>query len=530
VANSIVVLVGPFPDWTGIARQAQERGWEVIQMESGAEAFKALSSKDVTAVVLPIQLRDGPAANLLVRSRAAGTRADFLILGDGSHHDGAQHGDRATLLEEGADEIFDPPLDPERIVAKLDRLRDRRLLIDDLGLIVRDPSMLEIFERILRIAPLKVTALITGESGTGKEMLAQAIHRASDRKNGPFVAVNVGALPENLLESELFGHERGAFTSADSRRIGRFELANGGTLFLDEIGEMSLSSQVNLLRVLEEEEFLRVGGSKKIKVDVRIVAATNRDLEEMVREGRFRRDLFYRLKVVQLDVPPLRRRREEIPVLARELASRAAARHSIKFPGFTKEAIAALANYEWPGNVRELKNLVDGIVALRPEMPVRVSDLPAHILHGGRHERALPAVPRDRADLEREFIMQSLLAIRSEVAALREMIAPRSMPPGILRSAASPFDGDKHVYAALDGAIFPAGSVRIDDLDGAGSLSLQQLERRAVERALQESGDNRRKAAQALGISERTLYRRIKQFGLAAEPDAMASSPSMETH
>ena len=526
MANSIVVLLGPFPDWKRIAQQAQERGWEVVQVESGAEAFRVLSSRDVTAAVVPIQLRDGPAANLLVRSRAAGTRADFLVLGDGS-----QHADRASLLEEGADEIFDPPFDADRILGKLDRLRDRRVLIDDLGLIVRDPSMLEVFERILRIAPLKVTALITGESGTGKEMLAQAIHRASDRRNGPFVAVNVGALPENLLESELFGHERGAFTSADSRRIGRFELANGGTLFLDEIGEMPLSSQVNFLRVLEEEEFLRVGGSKKIKIDVRIIAATNRDLEELVREGRFRRDLFYRLKVVHLDVPPLRRRREEIPLLARELAARAASRHGVKFPGFTKEAIGALSNYDWPGNVRELKNLVDGIVALRPEMPVRLTDLPGHILHRGRHERALPAISPDRAELEREFIVQSLLALRSEVAALREMIAPRSILPGMMRSGASSFDGDnKHLYG-MDGAVYPAGTVRIDDLDGAGSLSLQQLERRAVERALQESGDNRRKAAQALGISERTLYRRIKQFGLASEPGPLASSPStVETH
>jgi DNA-binding NtrC family response regulator len=190
-----------------------------------------------------------------------------------------------------------------------------------------------------------VTALITGESGTGKEMLAQALHRASDRAQGPFIPVNVGALPETLLESELFGHERGAFTSADTRRIGRFEMADRGTLFLDEIGEMPLPAQVNLLRVLEEEQFLRVGGSQKITVDVRIVAATHRNLEEMVREGKFRRDLYYRLKVVQLDVPPLRARREEIPVLARVIAAQAAARHGIHFPGFLKEALDALQVY-----------------------------------------------------------------------------------------------------------------------------------------------------------------------------------------
>ncbi len=508
MSNPIALVVGPFPGWEALREKVRARGWDVVSVESGAEAFRILAARDVTVALVPVDLRDGPADNLLLRARSAGTRADFLLLGAGRSHDR-----RAAFLEEGADEIFDLPVDPERILAKLDRLRDRRRILDDLGLILRDPMMLELLERILRVAPLKVTALITGESGTGKEMLAQALHRASDRRDGPFVAVNVGALPENLLESELFGHERGAFTSADARRIGRFELASGGTLFLDEVGEMPLASQVNLLRVLEEEEFLRVGGSKKIRVDVRIVAATNRDLEEMVREGSFRRDLYYRLNVVQFHVPPLRERRGEIPVLARELAARAAARHGLRFPGFTKDAIEALVEYEWPGNVRELRNLVDGLVALRPETPVRAGELPAHIVRGAPARRALPAVPQDRAGLERELILQSLLALRSEVAALREVIAGRGTAAGA--HAGAPRDGGHSAYGG--GAVYPASPVRVEEPEASAPLSLHDLERRAVERALREAGSNRRKAAQSLGISERTLYRRIKEFGLGED-------------
>ena len=490
------LLVGPFPEWEEVVEAARSSGWRVKQVESGAEAFRALTGDPaVSVVVLPEVLRDGPADNLLRRSRSAGTQADFVVVAAALDQD-----HRASLLSEGVDEILD---EPARVLGKLERLRDRRRLIDDLDLVVRDPVMLELLERILRVAPLKVTALITGESGTGKEMLAQAIHHASDRRDGPFVPVNVGALPENLLESELFGHEKGAFTSADARRIGRFEMADGGTLFLDEIGEMPLLSQVNLLRVLEEEQFLRVGGSEKIHVDVRIVAATNRDLEEMVREGKFRRDLYYRLKVVQLEVPPLRERRQEVPILAREFAARAAAKHGVRFPGFSRNAMDALVEYDWPGNVRELRNLVDGLVALRPETETRVSDLPPHFVHGHAAERPLPALPADRVGAEREFIIQSLLALRAEVAALRELILAGAGP-------APPAYG----HLPEGAAVYPSRPVQVED-DRGDSLSLQDLERRAVERALRENGGNRRLAAKALGMSERTLYRRIKKFGLA---------------
>jgi DNA-binding NtrC family response regulator len=503
LAASEILFVGSFPERDDLARGAEERGWTVLQVESGAKAFRMLQSKDdLEAVVLAKGVDDLPPESLLRRARTTGTRADFLIVG------GERREDRASLLAEGAEEVFERPLDRERFLSKLELLRARRRLIDDLGLVVRNPAMLELFERILRVAPLKVTVLITGESGTGKEMLAQAIHRSSDRRDKPFVPVNVGALPENLVESELFGHERGAFTSADARRVGRFELANGGTLFLDEIGEMPLPAQVNLLRVLEDEQFLRVGGSQKISVDVRIVAATNRDLEEMVRQGKFRRDLYYRLKVVALDVPPLRQRREEIPIFARHIATQAAARHGVTFPGFTKEALDALVEYDWPGNVRELKNLVDGLVAFRPDRPITREDLPAHVLRGHVSERLLPALPRDRVEAEREFIIQSLLALRAEVGALRELILSRMLPG----SEPSHYTG----FPASGAAVYPASAVRVEE-GSRGSLSLRDLERRTVERALRESRGNRRQAAEALGMSERTLYRRLKEFGLGEE-------------
>jgi DNA-binding NtrC family response regulator len=507
LSEATCLLVGPFPGWDSLDRGASARGWAVLRVESGAEAFRAVGRDPrIVAVVLPLDLRDGPADNLLLRARAAGTRADFVVIAPEG-----RASERASLLAEGADEIFEEPIDPERVLRKLDLLRDRRRLVDDLDLVARDPVMLELFERVLRVAPLKVTALITGESGTGKEMLAQAIHRASERRAKPFVPVNVGALPENLVESELFGHERGAFTSADARRIGRFEMANGGTLFLDEIGEMPLAAQVNLLRVLEEERFVRVGGSTPISVDVRIVAATNRDLEELVQAGQFRRDLYYRLKVVELRVPPLRARRGEIPVLAKELALRVAAKHGLAFPGFTKDAIDALVAYDWPGNVRELRNLVDGIVALRPETAVRATDLPAHILQGRTvgASRALPALPSDRAEAEREFILQSLLAIRADMGAVKELLLA-----GAAGRASA--DAARGSFAPRSGeAVYPTRPVQVEETDD--SLSLSELERRTVERALRESGGNRRLAAKALGISERTLYRRIRDFGLGEE-------------
>jgi DNA-binding NtrC family response regulator len=236
--------------------------------------------------------------------------------------------------------------------------------------------MQKVFELIEKVADTNATVLVTGESGVGKELVARAIHYNSSKKDNPLVVVNCGAIPEALLESELFGYEKGAFTGAVNTRYGRFELANGGSVFLDEIGDMSFNLQVKLLRVLQERNFERIGGAKTIQVDLRIIAATNRNLEELVREGKFREDLYYRLNVVPINIPPLRERRQDIPLLFSEFLERSNALNNAHIEGFSEEAMDALMNYEYPGNVRELQNLVERVVVLKRKGYIGIEDLP----------------------------------------------------------------------------------------------------------------------------------------------------------
>ena len=236
--------------------------------------------------------------------------------------------------------------------------------------------------KIEQMAPVSSTVLIQGESGTGKELVAKALHDLSPRRGKAFIAVNCAALPETLLESELFGHEKGAFTGAAERRLGRFELADGGTIFLDEIGDMPLSVQVKLLRVLESRTFFRVGGVQPIKVDVRVIAATNRSLRDGVALGEFRDDLYYRLNVLNIYLPPLRERRDDIPLLVRRFIGEIAKQHDRPFRGITAEAMQRLVEAPWPGNVRQLRNLIESMVVLAPGTEIRASDIPSDILEG----------------------------------------------------------------------------------------------------------------------------------------------------
>ncbi len=246
-------------------------------------------------------------------------------------------------------------------------------------IIGRGKAMLRVLELVTKAAPSKSTVLITGESGTGKELIAKAIHYASPRKKGPFISVNCMALSPGVLESELFGHEKGSFTGAVARKRGRFEMAHEGTIFLDEIGELSADLQVKLLRVLQERKIERVGGSETIEVDIRVVAATNKNLEDAVAAGEFREDLFYRLNVVRLDMPPLRERREDIPILAAHFLERYASENNKPFKGFSPEAIDYLTAYEWPGNVRQLQNVIERCVVLASGEVIGVEDLPLEI-------------------------------------------------------------------------------------------------------------------------------------------------------
>ncbi len=275
----------------------------------------------------------------------------------------------------------------------------------DLGLIGRSPAIEQIRATILQVAPTTIPVLILGESGSGKELVARAIHENSPRRNKPMITVNCGAIPEGLLESELFGHQRGAFTGAVESRKGYFELADGGSLFLDEIGEMPLGTQVKVLRVLEEKEFMRVGGATSQKVDVRILAATNRDLESAVREGEFRLDLYYRLNAVKITIPPLRERKEDIPLLVEKFARDFCRENHIEFQGFTPDAMKALQEYSWPGNVRELKNFVQTVIVLEKGSWVDRQTVYKYIGQQQNFDRNLPVplnMPTDKA--ERELI------------------------------------------------------------------------------------------------------------------------------
>src|SRR5690606_18376044 len=272
------------------------------------------------------------------------------------------------------------------------RLIERERLRGITGIVGETEVMEEVLERVVQFAGVDSTVLVQGESGTGKELVARGLHALSPRRHKPFIAVNIAALPETLLESELFGHEKGAFTGASSLRKGLFELANGGTVFLDEIGEMPLSTQTKLLRVLEEREFRRVGGEDLLRVDVRVIAATNRDLREQVELGEFRRDLYHRLNVLRIALPALRERTEDIPRLLERFVRDFRPEHERPFPGIEPAALQLLVDYAWPGNVRELRNLIESMVVLAHGRPIRPEDLPNEVTGAPRTGSLLPVL------------------------------------------------------------------------------------------------------------------------------------------
>jgi len=349
--------------------------------------------------------------------------------------------------------------------------------------------------------------LIQGESGTGKELVARAMHDLSPRVGKPFIAVDCAAIPDTLLESELFGHEKGAFTGAAERRLGRFELADGGTIFLDEIGDIPASTQVKLLRVLENRAFFRVGGTQPIKVDVRVVAATNRNLRDAVQLGEFRDDLYYRLSVLNIYLPPLRERREDIPLLVRRFIREFSRAHDRPFRGIAPEALERLVAAPWPGNVRQLRNLVESMVVLAPGSEIRATDIPADVLEGAGSllPARLPQSGRDVSGQELEFILRNIMDLRLQMEELR-----RRMDSGPQRVQIIDI-GDRQPVSDL------AGESNGEDLGAIlyrSGMTMAEVEKRAIEAALEEYRGNRRKAAEVLGIGERTLYRKIKAFGL----------------
>lgn len=434
----------------GLAR-ALQRSYDVQLAENGQRALEILSAQPVDVLLSDVRMPGIDGLTLLQRAIARAPAPVCIML--------TAYGSIELAVEamrRGAYDFMTKPINLDRLDLVLKRaLQARALETENRSLreqldaryglehiIGQSPAMQEVFDTIRQVAPTRATVLVQGESGTGKELVAHALHQLSPRSKGPFIAVHCAALSTTLLESELFGHEKGAFTGAAERRRGRFELADGGTLFLDEIGEIDAALQVKILRVLEERRFERVGGTETIEVDIRLIAATNRDLKQMVAEGTFREDLFYRLDVVAVRLPPLRERVGDLPLLVQHFVATLARENGKSLDGITPEAMQALSAYGWPGNVRELRNMIERMVVLARGDRLTLRDVPPH-LRGG-----------------------------DEAGALR-----------------------------------------------GGGLSLEANEKAMIIRALKASDGNVTRAAEELGISRRTLHRKLNEYGLREKSD-----------
>ncbi len=387
------------------------------------------------------------------------------------------------------------------------------LLRNQFGLVGISAKMIDVYRTILKVAPTDLNVLITGETGTGKEVIANAIHKLSKRKKFPFISVNCGAIPETLLESELFGHEKGAFTGAYEQRKGYFEVANKGTMFLDEIGEMPIGTQVKLLRVLETGEFNRLGSTEVRKVDVRVLAATNKVLEEEIYKGTFRQDLYYRLKNLHIHLPPLRERPEDIPVLIDYFAEKTCARLGIHYQGISPNALNILRGLQWEGNVRELKNLIETIIQL--EKTGFISHdilkkyippaLPPYIISEQPKEASLVHIPKTtEVPPGLDVVFKTLLELKKDIGFLKEAVNDLNSKIDALGSNIIELKPEAYHIVEADG--FPNIS--------SENLNLENIEKEIIAYTLKKFNGNRRLSAKELGISERTLYRKIKQYNL----------------
>ncbi len=404
-----------------VARIFQREGLETLTAGNGTDALELLRRPEVCVMVTDLMMPGMDGQELLKASRTIRPDVEVVLM--------TAYGTVETAvaaMKDGAYDFITKPLKRHSLVKAVEKALERHELaaenralkakLVEMGapggraLVGQSPAFRAMMDTIRQAAPSTATVLLLGESGTGKELAARALHEASNRARGPFVAVNCGALPESILEAELFGVERGAFTGAVARREGRFERAHGGTLFLDEVGEMPLTAQVKLLRVLQEGELERLGGTQTVRVDVRIVAATNKDLQREVAEGRFREDLYYRLNVVEIRVPALASRREDIPLLADSFLRRFAAKNGKSLRGFSPEALQVLENYAWPGNVRELEHAVERAVVLARNDVLEVADLPESVRKGppGSASQLVIPIGTPMEEIERRVIHETL--------------------------------------------------------------------------------------------------------------------------
>lgn len=437
---------------------ALEDEYDVYTARSADEAFRLLDSESFDIVLTDLRMAGKSGLTVIDKAVKLPYQPVVIMMTAYGNVESA-----VEAMKRGAFDFLTKPLNLEKLEILIKRaLKSRRLETENKelherldqrysfdGVVGNSPGLQRVLREIRQVAPSRATVMLYGETGTGKELAAQMIHQNSPRSRLPFVPVHCAAIPANLLESELFGHEKGAFTGATERRIGRFEAADGGTLFLDEIGEIDAPTQVKLLRFIESRTFERVGSLKPMHVDVRLICATNRDLAAMVAKGEFREDLYYRLNVIPLTLPPLRERREDIPLLLRHYMDEMSRENGLKAPEIAPSAMRVLENYRWPGNIRELRNFVENVVVMRRGAQLTEYDLDPKFL-----DNADPGQPADTS--------------------------VSGMPPS------PPVPGKR--------------------------LSKEENERRLFRQALQEAGGNRTRAAQMIGISRRTLHRKLKQW------------------
>jgi DNA-binding NtrC family response regulator len=380
-----------------------EDDYRVLSVGGGQEALETLQKESVDLVLLDVHMPNMDGLEVLRKMKGQDDQVDVIMVS-------ALNLARKAVdaIKFGAYDYITKPYEPEDILSTVARVISKQRLHKELDylrreveesrgfeqIISQNKTMLEIFDLVKRVAFTSTNVLITGESGTGKELVARSIQRQGNRKDGPFVAINCASIPSELMESEMFGHEKGAFTGAHTRTIGKFEHANGGTLFLDEVSALRSDLQAKLLRVLQEREIERIGSNRPIKIDIRVLSATNTNLEEAVEQGKFRQDLYFRLNVVPISIPPLRERREDIPLLAKHFLNKFNIAFNKKIPGFTEKALNALNRYPWPGNIRELENLIERIVVLFPhDAMIDLKDIPLEILMA-THQEVGDLVPK----------------------------------------------------------------------------------------------------------------------------------------
>lgn len=530
--RTILVVDGETDSRRHAVRILRDAGYDVRETGVAAEALSEMRKDPPDAVLVDLALNDSDPERL-IRTMSGKHPDTDIILTTRQRQPPRQY----RLLDAG--DYIEKPVDAEELLTKMRMLDIRREFHQRFQLVGRDERFIAAMESVLQVAPTDIQVLLTGESGTGKEGFSRAIHHYSDRRDGPFIPINCGAIAEGVLESELFGHEKGAFTDAKGQRKGYFEQADGGTLLLDEIGEMPRGTQVKLLRVLEQQEFIRVGGSTPVKTNVRLIASTNRDLAGEVRDGTFRQDLYYRLNAVHIHLPALRERREDIPRLISHFIREAGEKHGASPPVFTEEALATLTDYAWPGNIRELRHLVERLMVTTGKSRIDADDLPDTIYTPPMSNRALP-VPQHRnpEDMDREMFYKILWQILTAIQELPSKISATfgsghagqlperfQLPPpaeaarGIEPPAAESGQrqGGQHLGPPVverDQDIEPPAVMVPGDGDLDRLRTMGDWEREAIRRALERNGGHRGRAARELGISERSIYRKIRDYGL----------------